>query len=232
MARPVACLTAQKNEANIASPASHNVKPTRLRPLQAAGGAGLWRGLRVGLLGGSFNPAHGGHRHISLEALRRLRLDYIWWLVSPQNPLKPTHGMAPLESRLKVAKQVARHPRIRVIHPESILGTRYTAETLHQLKALHPATRFVWIMGADNMVELPKWRQWRRIIGQVPIAVFDRPSYFMKACAGQAATAYRRRRLNATKARLLADMKPPAWAFVHMPKSGLSATRIRAAMKA
>lgn len=184
--------------------------------------------MRIGLLGGSFNPAHGGHRHISLLALKRLRLDFVWWLVSPQNPLKSAQDMAPLPDRLRMAEKVARHPRIRVRDLESGLGTRYTADSLQKLQALHATTHFIWIMGADNMIQLPQWRHWRRIIGNVPIAIFDRPHYFLRANSGMAAEAYRRRRVPEARARRLADMKPPAWAFVHIPMSGLSATRLRA----
>ena len=206
----------------------HSPPEKRPRPPEAARGASLWRGLRIGLLGGSFNPAHGGHRHISLLALKRLGLDYVWWLVSPQNPLKSAKGMAPLAERLNGAAAIARHPRILVRNLEAELGTRYTAETLKQLQALHPATHFVWIMGADNMLQLPEWRQWRRIICTVPIAIFDRPHYFLRANSGKAAGAYRRHRLSEARARHLADKKSPAWTFVHIPTSGLSATRIRA----
>jgi nicotinate-nucleotide adenylyltransferase len=184
--------------------------------------------LRIGLLGGSFNPAHDGHRHISLLALKRLNLDYVWWLVSPQNPLKSAKNMSALSDRLAAAQKVARHPRIRVRNLEAELGTNYTADTLRHVLALHPATRFIWIMGADNMVQLPKWRRWRHIICNLPIAVFDRPHYFLRANSGKAAGAYRRRRVSGARIRRLGCMKPPAWAFVHIPLSGLSATRIRA----
>ena len=118
------------------------------------------RNRRIGLLGGSFNPAHAGHRYISTEALRRLDLDEVWWLVSPQNPLKSQSGMAPFSQRLSHAASVARHPRIRVSAIEAEMGTRYTADTLAMLVRRFPAARFVWLMGADNLMQIPKWRDW------------------------------------------------------------------------
>ena len=132
---------------------------------------------RIGILGGSFNPAHDGHRHISLEALKRLRLDEVWWLVSPQNPLKPQEGMAPFEDRIEKAKSVADHPRIRVTDIEKGFATTYTAETLARLCRRFPNQRFVWLMGADNLSQISRWNRWTRIFHTVPVAVFDRPSY-------------------------------------------------------
>ncbi|MGK2285007.1 nicotinate-nucleotide adenylyltransferase [Pedomonas sp. V897] len=139
--------------------------------------AARWQGKRVGLLGGSFNPAHRGHLHISREALKRLRLDAVWWLVSPQNPLKSADGMAPLAVRLASARAMARDPRIVPTDVERKLGTRYTVDTLEALVALHPGTRFIWLMGGDNLQGFHRWRQWRRIVRVVPIAVLLRPSY-------------------------------------------------------
>ncbi|MEL0144019.1 MAG: nicotinate-nucleotide adenylyltransferase, partial [Alphaproteobacteria bacterium] len=118
---------------------------------------------RIGLLGGSFNPAHDGHRYISVEALKRLGLDEVWWLVSPQNPLKPESGMAPFAQRLEYARQIVRHPRIRVSAIEAEMGTRYTANTLESLVQLYPAAKFVWLMGADNLVQISAWRDWSKI---------------------------------------------------------------------
>lgn len=135
------------------------------------------RGAAVGLLGGSFNPAHGGHRLVSLEVMRRFRLDEVWWLVSPQNPLKDTSGMAPLAARIASARAVARHPRIRVSDIEARLGTQLTVDTIAALKALHPRLRFLWIMGADNLLQFHRWAAWRDIARAVPIVVVARAGY-------------------------------------------------------
>ncbi|MFQ3665793.1 MAG: nicotinate-nucleotide adenylyltransferase [Sphingomonadaceae bacterium] len=139
------------------------------------------KGFAVGLLGGSFNPAHGGHRLISLEAMRRFRLDEVWWMVSPQNPLKPAAGMAPLAARLASARAVARHPRIRVTAIEEELGTQLTVDTIASLKALFPQVRFLWIMGADNLLQFHRWAAWREIARAVPIVVAARPGYTGKS---------------------------------------------------
>ena len=186
------------------------------------------RGLRIGLLGGSFNPAHSGHRHLSIEALRRLDLDRIWWLVSPQNPLKPVAGMAPLEHRLAAAWSVARHPRIIVSDIENRLGTRRTADTLAALTKQHPRTRFVWLMGADNLMQISQWSRWQEIFETVPVAVFARPSYSLHALAGTAARRYRRNRILEGAARTLAVTPPPAWVFCRMRHDPTSASAIRA----
>jgi nicotinate-nucleotide adenylyltransferase len=181
--------------------------------------------LRVGLLGGSFNPAHDGHRHISLEALKRLRLDQVWWLVAPQNPLKPGAGMAPLESRLASARKAARHPRIRVSDLEARLGTRYTVDTLARLTQRYPECRFVWLMGADNLLQFPAWRRWADIAQAIPIAIFDRPTYAYRALAGQAARRFARYRVMDPAA--LPGRRPPAWCLVRGPTHPASATAVR-----
>ena len=180
---------------------------------------------RVGLLGGSFNPAHEGHRHISVQALHGLGVDEIWWLVSPQNPLKPTLGMAPQEARVVIAEAVARHPRIRVTGLETRLGTRYTADTLRILARRFPSTRFVWLMGADNLAQMPRWDRWQRIFRTVAVAVFDRSPYSYKAMAGKAARRFARYRSPLWRG--LAEKAPPAWVFVHMRLHPASATAIR-----
>jgi len=146
-----------------------------MQPVPGCGAA--WAGLRIGLLGGSFNPAHAGHRHISLQALKRLRLDAVWWLVSPQNPLKPRAGMAPLARRLAHARQMAAHPRIQVTALETRLGTTYTVDTVAALVAGWPRTRFIWLMGMDGLEQFHRWKDWPRIAGLVPIAVLARPGY-------------------------------------------------------
>ncbi len=182
-------------------------------------------GLKVGLLGGSFNPAHPGHRHISLIALRRLGLDQVWWLVSPQNPLKPSAGMASLERRLEAAREVGAHPRIHVGDIESRLGTRYSVDTLRALKRRCPRHRFVWLMGADNLAQLPRWRNWTGLMSLVPVAVFDRAPYSYGALAGQAA-----RRFGGCRVRtpgMLIRMRPPAWCFLRERLEASSATALR-----
>jgi nicotinate-nucleotide adenylyltransferase len=187
----------------------------------------MGRAARVGLLGGSFNPAHRGHLHISTMALDRLRLDQVWWLVSPQNPLKARHGMAPLERRLAAARKVADNPLIRITDVERRLGTRYTADTLDALAQRHPDTRFVWIMGADNLIQVPRWRRWTALFNALPIAVFARPTYSLRALAGRAARRFASARKLESRAGALAAMKPPAWVFLHTPLVHVSATHIR-----
>ena len=183
---------------------------------------------RVGLLGGSFNPAHEGHLHISRMALKSLRLDHVWWLVSPQNPLKPETGMAALEDRVETARRVAApDPRITVSDVESQLGTVYTWETVARITAMFPETRFVWLMGADNLVQIPRWRHWTRIFHTLPVAIFDRPSYSLRAVSGQVARRFARFRLPERRAGALIRHPPPAWVFVRGRKSPASATALR-----
>ena len=187
------------------------------------------QGQRVGLLGGSFNPAHGGHLHISRLALQHLGLDEVWWLVSPRNPLKAAAGMAPFEQRLAQARDVASaEPRIRVTGIEAELGSTYTADTVKALRRRFPRTRFVWLMGGDNLAQFPYWKRWQEIFRTVPIAVFARPGAQLKALAGPAARRFARARLPAAAARRLALIPPPAWVFFHTRLDPRSATRIRA----
>ncbi len=183
---------------------------------------------RIGLLGGSFNPAHQGHLDISLAALKYLGLDEIWWLVSPQNPLKPIAGMAPFADRLASARAMARHPRIRVTDLEARIGTRFTADTLKALVTRFPACRFVWLMGADNLAQISSWRDWTKIFHLTPIAVFDRPSYTIKALTALAARRFRRARQREAALKMLAATRTPAWVFVHHRLNPISATQIRA----
>ena len=183
---------------------------------------------RIGLLGGSFNPAHDGHRDISVAALTYLDLDEVWWLVSPQNPLKPQKGMAPFSERLKSAQAVADHPRIKVTGIERTLGTRYTADTLRKLVTRFPSYRFVWLMGADNLAQIASWRDWTRIFHLTPIAVFDRPTYTIKALTSLAARRFRRSRRREAALKTLAATPAPAWVFVHHRLNPISATAIRA----
>jgi nicotinate-nucleotide adenylyltransferase len=183
---------------------------------------------RIGLLGGSFDPAHTGHRHISLVALRRLELDAVWWLVSPGNPLKDTRRLPPLEARIAAARLVARHPRIRVTGIEAALGTRYTVDTLEALSRRAPGVRFVWLMGADNLAQLGRWRDWPRLARLAPFAVIDRPPATLRATHGRAALALAAARLPEAAAPALADIPPPAWCFLHAPRVALSSTLLRA----
>jgi len=197
--------------------------------MTARGGVGSRnRRLTVGLLGGSFNPAHEGHLHISREALKRLRLDQIWWMVSPQNPLKAAQGMADFATRLKSARAVARDPRIRVTDIEQRLGTTQTAMTLKQLTRRFPEIRFVWLMGADNLLQIHRWYRWHEIFTTVPLAVFARPTYDSRALAGQAAARFARAHVPERRAPTLAYRVPPAWIFMAIRRHAASATAIRA----
>lgn len=187
----------------------------------------MWEGLRIGLLGGSFNPAHDGHRHISLVALRRLRLDYVVWLVSPANPLKPSRDLPSLRQRMAQAGAATRHPRLVVSDLEHQLGTRYTLDTLRVLRRRFPRTRWVWLMGADNLVQMPHWRGWQQIFHAVPIAIVDRPTYSLKAKGGLAAARFARHRLVGAKASRLVRRKPPAWVYLHCRHHEASSTALR-----
>jgi len=183
---------------------------------------------KIGLLGGSFNPAHEGHVHISSLALDSLGLDELWWMVSPQNPLKSTADMASLSDRMAGAKAAAKvEGRIRVTDIEEKLKTRYTVDTLAALRSKFPDYAFVWIIGADNLRQMPKWKGWREIFRRVPIAVFPRAPYSLRALNGRAARRFCRARIPAAKASRLVDMSPPAWVFLKAPLHGQSATRIR-----
>jgi nicotinate-nucleotide adenylyltransferase len=187
------------------------------------------RAVRIGLLGGSFNPAHDGHRHIAELARRRLRLDQVWLLVSPGNPLKPVHGMAAFAQRLAGAARIADGRRIVATGIEARLGTRYTVDTLRALRRRFPRARFVWLMGADILAQLPRWRRWREIAALVSFAVLPRPSYNPAALAGLAAKRLRRARQRGGAAAVLARVAPPAWTFLSAPEHAASATAIRAA---
>jgi nicotinate-nucleotide adenylyltransferase len=189
----------------------------------------LWAGRAVGLLGGSFNPAHAGHRHISLLALKYLGLDAVWWLVSPQNPLKSSMGMAPLQTRLQTAETVAAHPRIFVTALETKLGTRYTADTLHALKSSFPTTRFVWLMGMDNLQQVHHWQKWQDIFNIMPICVLDRPPRGQSIKSCPAFEKFRNYLLPQEGAARLKFCCPPAWTILHTPLNDLSATQLRQA---
>jgi nicotinate-nucleotide adenylyltransferase len=184
---------------------------------------------RIGLLGGSFNPAHRGHRKLSLHAIRALALDEVWWLVSPGNPLKPEAGMAPYPARLASARQMARHAPIRVSDAEARLRTRYTADTLARLPNLYPNNRFIWLMGADNLAQFHRWRDWRGIARQVPIAVIARPGYGARAHASPAMSWLRRAVRPAGQAKKWTRWRLPALVLLRFRPDPTSATRIRAA---
>jgi len=184
--------------------------------------------LRVGLFGGSFNPPHVGHRHASLIALRRLELDAVWWLVTPGNPLKDARDLAPLSQRLKAAVDIENHPRIHVTTLESELGTRFTADTLATLTHRFPAINFVWIMGADNLATIHKWRDWQAIFRTMPIVVVARPGYAMKALSSPAARRFAAARIDPDDAALLPFMAPPAWTYLDERLDPTSSTALRA----
>lgn len=185
------------------------------------------RGQVVGLLGGSFDPPHGGHVQVSLEAMQRLGLDWVWWLVSPGNPLK-REGPAPIERRIEAARALVRHPRIRVTDWEARLGTRYTAETLARVVPRYPEVRFVWVMGSDNLAQFHRWKDWRRIMATVPVCVLARPGAQLSARFAPAARAFRAAQLNESEARELAYREPPAWVVLNMPLNPLSSSELRA----
>jgi nicotinate-nucleotide adenylyltransferase len=187
------------------------------------------RGMRIGLFGGTFDPPHAAHRAACILALHRLGLDRVWWLVTPGNPLKDTSGLAPLQERMAAARALAHHPRIDVTDFEARLGSPYTYKTISHLIRRCPGTRFVWIMGADNLRSFHRWQHWRDIAALVPIAVIDRLGPSLYATASAAAQALARDRVGESSARALPERKPPAWIYLHGLKSPLSSTALRAA---
>jgi len=182
---------------------------------------------RIGLLGGSFNPPHEGHRIVALTALKRLELGAVWWVVTPGNPLKARGGQTGQAARMEASRAFVRHRRMIVTGFEAELGTPYTVATLMFLKRRFPTTRLVWLMGADNLATFDRWRHWRTIARIVPICVVDRPGWRFKALASPAARALWRWRIPEAKAGLLAGMKPPAWTFLTTRLSQESSTELR-----
>jgi len=194
----------------------------------ALDGRALPRGARIGLLGGSFDPPHAGHLHLSREALKRFDLDRVVWLVSPGNPLKP-NPPAPLADRMAAARAMIDHPRITVSDFEARAGTRYTAETLARLRYLFPRVQFTWMMGADNLAQFHRWDNWQGILRSVPVGVLARPGLRTAARSSPAARIYRAAQMPAQASHRLAGARAPAWCFVNMPMTDLSSTAIRAA---
>jgi nicotinate-nucleotide adenylyltransferase len=202
-------------------PARFKARPPHAGPGQA-----------IGLLGGSFDPPHVAHKLISEAALKRLGLDKVWWIVSPGNPLKRRTPPAPLAERMRLARAVATNPHIVVTDFEADLPSPYAVSTLAYLKAKSPLVHFVWIMGADNLVQFHRWERWREIFTMVPIVVVDRPGWRMKALASKAARAFAKSRKPETDAALLAHTPAPAWTFLTGPLSHVSSTAIRNKAKA
>jgi nicotinate-nucleotide adenylyltransferase len=204
------------------------LKPASVASLSGAQAIPLYsNGMRIGLLGGSFNPPHTAHRAISLFAIKRLKLDRVWWLVTPGNPLKDHGTLRDLDARAEAARKMADDPRIDISCLESVIGTRYTVDTISYLRRRASGLRFVWIMGADNLAQFHRWQNWRRIASEVPIAVIDRPPQSFRALAAPAAQALARYRLPENQAGRLAGQHAPAWVFLTGMKLNLSSTGLR-----
>lgn len=221
------CCTSRLTEDPVTPPfrstAPRRTSPAMVRlPLAASG-------QRIGLLGGSFNPPHAGHIHISRVAATRLGLDRIWWLVTPGNPLKANLDLPPVALRLASARALARDPRILVTGLEAGIGSPYTVDTIALLRARLPGVRFVWIMGADNLAEFHNWRNWRALAGLVPLAIVDRPGWRLKALSAPAARILARWRVPQSRAGSLASMRPPAWLILTSRLSAVSSTALRSA---
>lgn len=187
--------------------------------------------MQVGLFGGSFNPPHAGHVHVAEIALRRLALDQLWWVVTPGNPLKSSSELALLRERLRLSQEITRNPRIKVTAFEAAHRLRYTADTLALVRSRNPGVDFVWVMGADNLRDFHRWQRWREIALTFPIAVIDRPGATLSFLSSMVAKTFDYARVDEVAAPRLARMKPPAWTFIHGPRSSLSSSAIRAARK-
>lgn len=183
-------------------------------------------GQTIGLLGGSFDPAHAGHVHVTREALKRFGLGSVWWLVSPGNPLK-ARGPAPMARRMARARQVMQHPEVFISDVEAQIGSRYTAETLRALRAARPGARFVWLMGADNLAQFDQWQDWQEIMQSVPVGVLARPDARTAARSSRAARIYAAQRLPGRYSQQLARAEAPCWCFINVPMLAISSTRLR-----
>jgi len=201
------------------------------RPATLRLGFTLKPGMRVGLYGGSFNPAHEGHAHVAETARKRLRLDRVIWLVSPQNPLKSRHETASLASRMAGARRMANDRAMIVSDAETKIGTRYTIDTLRLLRARFPGVRFVWLMGADSLADFHRWRGWTQIMREVPVAVVSRPWISLKSRFSPAARRFGRARLPSRRAALLPQARPPRWVFLRGPLNFQSSTALRERMR-
>jgi nicotinate-nucleotide adenylyltransferase len=186
------------------------------------------KGMQVGLFGGSFNPPHAGHALVAEIALRALKLDQLWWIVTPGNPLKAGKPIAPLAERLKKSEAFAEDPRIKVTAFEASFNVRYTADTLALVQARNPGVDFVWVMGADNLAQFHLWQRWREIATTMPIAVIDRPGSTLALISSMMAKTFDYARVNERDAARLARLRAPAWTFIHGPRSSLSSTALRA----
>jgi nicotinate-nucleotide adenylyltransferase len=186
------------------------------------------RGMVVGLFGGSFNPPHAGHALVAEIALRRLGLDQLWWIVTPGNPLKNHHELAPLNERIAACEALISDPRIKVTAFEKKLGLSYTANTLAKVKARNPHVRFIWVMGADNLRSFHHWQKWRDIVATFPVAVIDRPGSTLAYLSSTMAHAFSHARIDEDDAGVLWTKRAPAWTFIHGPRSTISSTALRA----
>jgi nicotinate-nucleotide adenylyltransferase len=205
--------------------------PEAGRPNAQRLGFHLEPGMRVGLFGGSFNPAHEGHAHVAETAMRRLELDRVIWLVSPQNPLKSSHETRPVAERMAAARRWARGSGMVVSDAETRLGSQYTIDTLRVLRARYPGVKFVWVMGADSLATFHRWRGWTQIMREVPVAVISRPWISLKARTSPAARRFGFARWPASAAAKLPDAKSPAWVYLTGPLNFASSTAMRSRQK-
>ncbi|WP_419248067.1 nicotinate-nucleotide adenylyltransferase [Tritonibacter mobilis] len=189
------------------------------------------RGMAVGLFGGSFNPPHAGHALVAEIAMRRLRLDQLWWIVTPGNPLKSHRELAPLAERIALSEKCTTDPRVKVTAFEAGHRVRFTADTIKLVQARNHGVNFVWIMGADSLRDFHRWERWRDIAQSMPIAVIDRPGATLAFLSSTMAKTFDHARIDEDDAPILARSKPPAWTFIHGPRSPLSSTAIRNAAK-
>ncbi len=185
------------------------------------------KNITIGLLGGSFNPAHAGHRLISTIALKRLKLDYVWWLVTPGNPLKDNKALPSQSIRMSTAQKIANHPRIKITGFESQINTRYTYDTILYLKKCCSHVKFIWLMGADNLKSFHNWQNWQNIAKIIPFAVIDRPGSTLKACSSKAALSLKKHKIKERDVSVLAYSRAPAWVLIHAQRSNLSSTKLR-----